>query len=54
MRERFAIIARKYGIELNSTSRTVRGESEKSSNIERYHHENRQVDYKLYKHQKSH
>ena len=30
MRERFAIIARKYGIELNATSRTVRGESEKA------------------------
>ena len=28
MRERFAIIARKYGSELKSTSRTVRGESE--------------------------
>ena len=51
MRERFAIIARKYGIELNATSRTVRGESEKAKNIERYHHENRQADYK---HQKAH
>ena len=46
MRERFAIIARKYGIELNATSRTVRGESEKAKNIERYHHEKRQADYK--------
>lgn len=46
MRERFAIIARKYGIELNATSRTVRGESEKAKNIERYHHEKRQSDYK--------
>ena len=51
MRERFAIIARKYGIELNATSRTVRGESEKAKNIERYHHEKRQADYK---HQKAH
>ena len=29
MRERFAIIVSKYGIELNATSRSVRGESEK-------------------------
>ena len=43
MRKRFAIIARKYGIELNATSRTVGGESEKAKNIERYHHEKRQA-----------
>lgn len=51
MRKRFAIIARKYGIELNATSRTVGGESEKAKNIGRYHHEKRQADYK---HQKAH
>ncbi len=51
MRERFAIIARKYGFELNATSRTVRGESEKAKNIERYHHEKRQADYKHQAHQ---
>ncbi len=51
MRERFVIIARKYGIELNASSRTVRWESEKVKNIERYHHEKRQADFNHQAHQ---
>lgn len=42
MRERFAVLARKYGIDLNATNRTVRGNSQKSKTIERVYDEKKQ------------
>ena len=39
MRERFAVIARKYGIELNATNRAVRAQNFKSKTSERWHQE---------------
>lgn len=39
MRERFAVIARKYGIELNATNRAVRAQNFKSKTPERWHQE---------------
>ena len=46
MRERFAIIVSKYGIELNATSRSVRGESEKLRILRVTTMKKRQADFK--------
>ncbi|MBQ3679414.1 MAG: hypothetical protein II929_07890 [Succinivibrio sp.] len=37
MRERFAVIARQYGIELNATNRAVRAQNYKAKTAERWH-----------------
>lgn len=39
MRERFAVIARQYGIELNATNRAVRAQNFKAKTSERWHQE---------------
>lgn len=41
MRERFAVIAREHGIELNATSRAVRGKTEKAKTQAQIHQEER-------------
>lgn len=41
MRERFAVIARQYGIELNATNRAVRAQNYKAKTPERWHQEKR-------------
>lgn len=41
MRERFAVIAKQYGIELNATSRGVRGKIFKSMKLEQIHQQKR-------------
>ena len=41
MRERFAVIAKQYGIELNATSRAVRGKVAKAKSQAQYHEEKR-------------
>lgn len=41
MRERFCEIAKKYDIELNATSRAVRGQTQKGKTLERVHQERR-------------
>lgn len=41
LRERFAVIAKKYGIDLNATSRAVRGVTKKGKTQERIHEEAR-------------
>lgn len=42
MRERFAVIAKDYGIELNATSRAVRGQTVKAKTQARIHQEERE------------
>ena len=41
MRERFCVIAETYGIDLNATSRAVRGKTRRSKPLERWHQEKR-------------
>lgn len=43
MRERFAVIAKDYGIELNATSRAVRGQTLKAKTQARIHQEEREL-----------
>lgn len=43
MRERFAVIAKEYGIELNATSRAVRGKTVKAKTQARIHQEGREL-----------
>lgn len=44
MRERFAALALKQGIQLNATSRAIRGKTEKSKPIERFYDEKRRLE----------
>ena len=41
LRERFAVIAKKYDIDLNATTRAQRGQSQKAKTQERFHQEER-------------
>lgn len=42
LRERFAVIAKKYGIDMNATTRAQRGHTQKSKTQERIHQEDRE------------